>query len=207
MNEVEEEKLLEAIDKKISSFTALNGGFDRLASDIGATKDSQQKMEKAVGDIWKTLFSPKEGLYSKIQAAECSIATLAEQYKSHFKNDERAQIEIEAALENLQKERELMSQGVSLIKTNLEEQAKHISKLNQAVVEFREEYDHDMEAAKKKIEVSEVTATRLKDLAGKDLDQLKNMMTLQEQFMKLFWAAAGLVLFAFAKFIWELFKR
>jgi predicted RNase H-like nuclease (RuvC/YqgF family) len=142
-----------------------------------------------------------------MQAVEYSTAALAEQYKEHLKSDERTQGQIEVSLENLQKGREQMCQDFNLIKLNLEDQAKGTSKLTQAVAEFREEYENDMELAKKKIEVSEATATRLKDLAGKDLDQLKNIMTLQEQFMKLFWAAAGLVLFAFAKFIWELVKR
>lgn len=208
MNETEEEeKLLRVIDRKISSITTLNGGLDKLTGDINVIKLSQQKMEKDIGEISKSLFSPKEGLFSKMQAAEHSISALAEQYRLHFKNDERAHEEVETALENLHKGREQICQDVNAIKINLEEQTKHIGKLNQTVVDFRDEYETDMEITKKKVEVSEVTSTRLKDLAGKDLDQLKNIMTLQEQFMKLFWAAAGLVLFAFAKFVWELFKR
>jgi chromosome segregation ATPase len=203
----EEKKLLEAIGKKISGAPVLNGGFDRLANDINAIKVSQQKTEKAVEDIGKTLYAPKDGLFSKIQAVEYATSTLAEQYKTHLASDERVQNGISVTLENLNKGREQISKDISTIKGNLEEQVKDSTKLQKSVEDFQKEYEADMDSAKKKLELSEATSARLKDLAGKDLDQLSSIITLQSQFTKLFWAAAGLVLFAFGKFLWELFKR
>ena len=78
--EVSEEilkKLLYKVDKmecKIASAASLNGGFDKLLSEVEHIKESQGEILQGLRGIKKSLYEPDSGLFSRVKELESESA-------------------------------------------------------------------------------------------------------------------------------------
>lgn len=68
----ESQKLLENINKKISSSAALNGGFDNLLYKIEGIEKGQSQIVSKVDKIHEAIYHPDEGLFSRIASNKSS---------------------------------------------------------------------------------------------------------------------------------------
>lgn len=62
--------LVESIAQKISSSTALNGGFDKMLMMVEHIQEKQSDTSEKVDKIHDALYNPSEGLYARIKMVE-----------------------------------------------------------------------------------------------------------------------------------------
>ena len=70
-------KLLYKIDKmecRIASAASLNGGFDKLLSEVEHIKESQAEVLQGLRGIKKSLYEPDSGLFSRVKELESESA-------------------------------------------------------------------------------------------------------------------------------------
>lgn len=66
-------KLLYKVDKmecKIAGAASLNGGFDKLLSEVAHIKESQGEVLQGLRGIKKSLYEPDSGLFSRVKELE-----------------------------------------------------------------------------------------------------------------------------------------
>ena len=71
------EKLLKKVDSmecKISSAKSLNGGFDKLMSEVEHIKETQAAVLEGVRGVKKNLYEPDSGLFSRVKELEMESA-------------------------------------------------------------------------------------------------------------------------------------
>lgn len=71
------EKLLKKVDNmecKISSAKSLNGGFDKLMSEVEHIKETQADILEGVRGVKKNLYEPDSGLFSRVRELETESA-------------------------------------------------------------------------------------------------------------------------------------
>lgn len=71
------EKLLQKVDNmecKISSAKSLNGGFDKLMSEVEHIKETQADILDGVRGVKKNLYEPDSGLFSRVRELETESA-------------------------------------------------------------------------------------------------------------------------------------
>jgi hypothetical protein len=61
---------LERVEQKVINSAAMNGGFDKLANDVGHIKDTQKEVLDAVKGVKKSLYEPDSGLFSRVRELE-----------------------------------------------------------------------------------------------------------------------------------------
>ena len=70
-------KLLHKVDKmecKIASAASLNGGFDKLLSEVEHIKESQAEVLQGIRGVKKSLYEPDSGLFSRVKELESESA-------------------------------------------------------------------------------------------------------------------------------------
>ena len=58
------------MENKISSAKSLNGGFDKLASDVEHIKETQLTILEGVRGVKQNLYEPDSGLFSRVKELE-----------------------------------------------------------------------------------------------------------------------------------------
>jgi hypothetical protein len=61
---------VETMEHKITSAKSLNGGFDKLLTEVEHIKDTQKEVLDAVKGVKKTLYEPDSGLFSRVKELE-----------------------------------------------------------------------------------------------------------------------------------------
>jgi hypothetical protein len=61
---------IENMENKISSAKSLNGGFDKLASDVEHIKETQVTILEGVRGVKQNLYEPDSGLFSRVKELE-----------------------------------------------------------------------------------------------------------------------------------------
>ena len=61
---------IENMENKISSAKSLNGGFDKLASDVEHIKETQLTILEGVRGVKQNLYEPDSGLFSRVKELE-----------------------------------------------------------------------------------------------------------------------------------------
>jgi hypothetical protein len=61
---------VENMEHKITSAKSLNGGFDKLLTEVEHIKDTQKEVLEAVRGVKKTLYEPDSGLFSRVKELE-----------------------------------------------------------------------------------------------------------------------------------------
>tara|TARA_R100000808_G_C2087449_1_gene109107 strand:- start:301 stop:759 length:459 start_codon:yes stop_codon:yes gene_type:complete len=67
------EKLLKKVDSmecKIASAKSLNGGFDKLMSEVEHIKETQSAVLEGIRGVKKNLYEPDSGLFSRVKELE-----------------------------------------------------------------------------------------------------------------------------------------
>ena len=70
-------KLLHKVDKmecKLDGAESLNGGFDKLLSEVAHIKESQGEVLQGLRGIKKSLYEPDSGLFSRVKELESESA-------------------------------------------------------------------------------------------------------------------------------------
>ena len=61
---------LERVENKVVNSAAMNGGFDKLMSEVEHIKTAQVEVLDAVKGVKKSLYEPDSGLYSRVKELE-----------------------------------------------------------------------------------------------------------------------------------------
>ena len=78
--------ILQQIQRKVSSSSALNGGFDVLLVKIENIEESQKKLVSTVGSIHNAIYNPDDGLFSRITSIKFEDVNKVEQKVSDLEN-------------------------------------------------------------------------------------------------------------------------
>ena len=65
---------LERVEQKVVNSAAMNGGFDKLTSDVEHIRDTQREVLDAVRGVKKSLYEPDSGLFSRVKELEMESA-------------------------------------------------------------------------------------------------------------------------------------
>ena len=65
---------LEKVEHKVVNSPAMNGGFDKLLSEVDHIKRSQSEVLESVRGVKQSLYEPDSGLYSRVKGLETESA-------------------------------------------------------------------------------------------------------------------------------------
>ena len=65
---------LDRVEQKVINSAAMNGGFDKLTTDVEHIKNSQREVLEAVRGVKKSLYEPDSGLFSRVKELEMESA-------------------------------------------------------------------------------------------------------------------------------------
>ena len=84
---------IENMENKISSAKSLNGGFDKLASDVEHIKETQVTILEGVRGVKQNLYEPDSGLFSRVKELE-----IESQRRMEFIQDSKPALEFSKEL-------------------------------------------------------------------------------------------------------------
>lgn len=84
---------IENMENKISSAKSLNGGFDKLASDVEHIKETQLTILEGVRGVKQNLYEPDSGLFSRVKELE-----IESQRRMEFIQDSKPALEFSKEL-------------------------------------------------------------------------------------------------------------